>query len=287
MKERRKRKRRRLRPRLPRFNLRKAMFVLPNLFTISSVGCGFYAILLASDNPGPPQLYQATLAVFFGLFFDMADGRVARLTKTQSEFGVQIDSLADLVTFGVAPAVIVYRWGLSHMGPLGAFVAFAFVACGTIRLARFNVLASRGNGGSTAHFIGLPIPLAAGVLIALVMFHQRAFAAPLVHEANILVLVGILSYLMVSNVRYRSFKKVRPTRWTVATFAIIVLAFVAIAVVVRPTFALFTFFCAYVGLGLVEEVIFFRRRRAASANAALTDEPPAAEPPDGEPESQS
>ncbi len=285
MSERRNRQRRRRRSVL-RFDLRKAMFVLPNLFTISSVGCGFYAILLASGNPGPTQLYQATLAVFFGLFFDMADGRVARLTKTQSDFGVQLDSLADLVTFGVAPAVIVYRWGLFHMGPLGAFIAFTFVASGAIRLARFNVLASRGGGGPTGHFIGLPIPLAAGVLVTLVMFHQRTFAAPLVREANILVLVLVLSYLMVSNVRYRSFKQVRPTRRTLSIFALVTLTFVAIAWQISPTFALFSFFCAYVGLGLVEEVIFFRRRRAAGANSLAAGSDPATAPPAGGPESQ-
>src|SRR4051794_37418047 len=104
------------RARLLAFDLRRAMFVLPNLFTLSSIFCGFYAFVLASGDPGPKQFYQASLAVFFGLFFDMADGRVARMTRTQSDFGVQLDSLADLITFGAAPAVIVHKWGLTTLG---------------------------------------------------------------------------------------------------------------------------------------------------------------------------
>ena len=91
------------------------MFVLPNLFTVSSIFCGVYAIIHVSGIPTHQELYQASLAVFFGAFFDMADGRVARLTKTQSEFGVQLDSLADLVTFGIAPGIIVYHWAFHSM----------------------------------------------------------------------------------------------------------------------------------------------------------------------------
>jgi CDP-diacylglycerol--serine O-phosphatidyltransferase len=272
MAKRRKRARRRLRrPRLPRFNLRKAMFVLPNLFTLSGIFCGFYAIILAGDDPTPERLYRASLAVFFGLFFDMADGRVARLTRTQSEFGVQIDSLSDLVTFGVAPAVIVHQWALREFGLLGAVAAFAFVACGAIRLARFNILARRG--GSSTDFIGLPIPLAAGVMISLVMFHQRTFAAPVTHEGSVVVLLLVLAYLMVSNVRYRSFKKVRPSPKAFALLAVVTAAVIAMALLVAPLFAVFSFFCAYVGMGLIEEVIFFRRRRREDAARKTPSEP--------------
>ena len=242
------------------FNLRKAMFVLPNLFTVSSIFCGFYAIVLASGTPGPTQLYQATLAIFFGIFFDMADGRVARLTRTQSDFGVQMDSLADVITFGLAPAVIVHKWGLARLGLLGAVVAFTYVACGAIRLARFNVLAAR-SPGSKKFFIGLPIPLAAGVLVSLVMFHQLTYAAPATREAHILVLILVLSYLMISNVRYRTFKDVKISRKSLTVFFIFSLLFALVAAHIQPTFALLAFFSGYVGLGLIEEVVFFRRRR--------------------------
>ena len=139
-------------------NLRKAMFVLPNLFTVSSILLGFYALTLCAGEATPLQLYQAALAIFFAMFFDAFDGRVARMTKTQSDFGVQLDSLADVISFGAAPALLVYKWALAPLGFLGFFVSFAFAACGALRLARFNVLAQRGDKGSSRFFVGLPDP---------------------------------------------------------------------------------------------------------------------------------
>lgn len=250
-----------------RFNLGQAMFVLPNLFTSSSIFCGFYAIVLSSSSPGPTQLYQATLAIFFAIFFDMADGRVARLTRTQSAFGVQLDSLADVISFGVAPAVIVYHWALASLGLLGAVAAFIYIACGAMRLARFNVLAARAQSVSSSYFIGLPIPLAAGVLAALVMFHQRTFAPVGTRTAHILSLILVLSYLMISNVRYRTFKDLTLCGATLTGFCLAMAAFVGIAQAVDPAFACLTFFSTYVILGLLEEVVFFRRRRREAAHA--------------------
>src|SRR5258706_13614567 len=121
--------------------LRQLLFVLPNLFTVSSIFCGFYALTLCCGDASPAALYQAALAIFFGIFFDGFDGRVARLTKTQSMFGQELDSLADVITFGAAPALLVYRWALSDLGIGGIFIGFLFAACGALRLARFNVLA--------------------------------------------------------------------------------------------------------------------------------------------------
>jgi CDP-diacylglycerol--serine O-phosphatidyltransferase len=261
------------------------MFVLPNLFTVSSIFCGFYAIVLASGDPGPQQFYQASLAVFFGIFFDMADGRVARLTRTQSDFGIQLDSLADVITFGVAPSIIVFKWGLVRLGFVGAVAAFVYMACGALRLARFNVLAQRGVG-SKSFFTGLPIPLAAGVLVSLVMFHQVTFAAAVVREVNILVLILVLSYLMISNVRYRSFKDVHLSTLSVAGGFTIAAIFAALAALMQPTFALLAFFSVYVLLGLIEEVVRFARRQPdVHATAGVPpggkpgeDVPPSTEP---------
>src|SRR6188768_3321739 len=104
--------------------LRKLMFVLPNLFTLTSIFCGFYALTLCAGEATPQQLYQAALAIFFAMFFDAFDGRVARMTKTQSDFGVQLDSLADVISFGAAPALLVYKWALSPLGFAGLFIAF-------------------------------------------------------------------------------------------------------------------------------------------------------------------
>lgn len=268
---------RQLRPAGPfpfKFSLRRAMFVLPNLFTISSIFCGFYAILLVSGVPGPTQMVQATLAIFFGIFFDMADGRVARMTRTQSEFGVQLDSLADLISFGLAPAVIVHRWGLTRLGLWGVVVAFIYVACGALRLARFNVMAARLQGGSKKFFVGLPIPLAAGVLISLVLFHQRTAATLALRETHVQVLLLVLSYLMVSNVRYRTFKDVQVSLRSLCIFATLALLFIGISAQIQPSFAILAFFSGYVSLGLLEEVIFFGRRRREEGG------PPPALPPE-------
>src|SRR6185503_2714103 len=105
-------------------NLRKTFFILPNLFTLSSVFCGFFAITLCAGAPTIESLYQAAIAICFAFFFDLADGRVARLTRTQSNLGLQLDSLADVVSFGAAPALLVYKWGLTRFGIYGVFIAF-------------------------------------------------------------------------------------------------------------------------------------------------------------------
>src|SRR5471030_1552745 len=129
------------RKRRPRPNLRKLMFVLPNLFTVSSIFCGIYSITLSAGEPTGDNFYRAAVAIFFGSFFDAFDGRVARMTRTQSDFGVELDSLADVISFGVAPAILVYKWALSSMGTAGMVICAIYAACGAIRLARFNVLA--------------------------------------------------------------------------------------------------------------------------------------------------
>src|SRR5260221_574491 len=124
-------------------DFRKTYYILPNLFTLSSVFCGFISISLSASGQGGSDLYQAALAICFGFFFDTADGRVARLTRTQTDLGRELDSLADVVTFGVAPGMLVYKWGLTSFGRWGMFVAGLFVCAGAMRLARFNVLSRR------------------------------------------------------------------------------------------------------------------------------------------------
>ncbi|MBI3179543.1 MAG: CDP-diacylglycerol--serine O-phosphatidyltransferase [Deltaproteobacteria bacterium] len=272
------RQRRRPRPRFPlAFNLRRAAFVLPNLFTLSSVFCGFYAVVLASGDAGPQQLYRASVAIFFGIFFDMFDGRIARLTRTQSAFGVELDSLADIVTFGVAPGLIVYKWGLSELGLGGAVVGFVYVGCGALRLARFNILATR-SPGPMKYFIGVPIPLAAGVLVSLVMLHQRTIADTVTRPAHIMALVLIVSYLMISKVRYRTFKDLKLTAKSFTIVFTLLVLFAVIALRVRPTFALVAYFWGYLTLGLIEEIIFFRRRRREERVPSPATGPPADAP---------
>lgn len=237
-------------------NLRKAMFVLPNLFTVSSIFLGFYALTLSAGDATPAQLYQAALAIFFAMFFDAFDGRVARMTKTQSDFGVQLDSLADVISFGAAPALLVYKWALAPLGLVGLFFSFAFAACGALRLARFNVLAQRGDKGSSRFFVGLPIPLAAGTITALVIAHYKEFGAATnpATRVPVLVVVALLSFLMVSTVRYRTFKDVHLSARSLSAFVLASAVGLAVAYATRASFALVVYMGAYIAMGLAESL---------------------------------
>jgi CDP-diacylglycerol---serine O-phosphatidyltransferase len=246
--------------------LRKLMFVLPNLFTVTSIFCGFYAITLCAGEATPVQLYQAALAILFAMFFDGFDGRVARLTKTQSDFGMQLDSLADVVSFGAAPALLVYKWALAPLGFLGLFISFAFAACGALRLARFNVLAMRNpHGGGGNFFVGLPIPLAAGVLVSMIItYHVVRGEAPSPGvRGPIAAVVGLLSLLMVSSVRYRTFKDLRLSKKSALIFMLVVLSGLAIGIQLRPAYVLVAYSSAYLAMGLIESAFHVRKRLVA------------------------
>lgn len=274
-------------------NLRKTFFILPNLFTLSSVFCGFFAIVTvgAGETPSADRLYQAAFAIIFGLFFDLADGRVARLTHTQSALGLQLDSLADLVTFGVAPAMMIYRWGLAdlrghvpHVGPyLGVVVAFLFVAAAALRLARFNVLAIAEQNDKKKpgkYIVGLPVPVAASVLVTLIVVNHQLgqrlgdwFNS--VGQTALVATMLALSYLMVSRVRFRSFKDLKLSRRTVTAAGAIGAAVIFAVYVKRmPSGLVFaTLLATYLALGVFEEVIFFRRRRLEAQAERSAAEP--------------
>src|SRR5256885_3706400 len=270
----------RRRARKPRPNLRKLMFVLPNLFTVSSIFCGVYSITLSAGEPTGDNFYRAAVAIFFGSFFDAFDGRVARLTRTQSDFGVELDSLADVITFGVAPAILVYKWALAGMGLAGIVICSLYAACGAIRLARFNVLA-HAESGTQRYFIGLPIPLAAGMLVALVIaLNSLGSPAEAVGLWPIATLVLVLSFLMVSTIRYRTFKEAGLNPRTVLVFLLVTALGVGVAIRGRPSLVLLVYFSFYILLGLAAEALFGLRRRAAARAAQAAARPPgAAEPP--------
>jgi CDP-diacylglycerol--serine O-phosphatidyltransferase len=269
-------------------DFRKTYYILPNLFTLSSVFCGFISISLSSSGQGGSDLYQAALAICFGFFFDTADGRVARLTKTQTDLGRDLDSLADLVTFGVAPAMLVYKWGLTDFGRAGIFVAGLFVCAGAMRLARFNVLSRReeaaGHKKPGKYTLGLSIPAAASVLVLMVIATHNAGQYRGIGEGFVAGIVLVLSYLMVSRIRFRSFKDIRFNRKTLGLF--LLATGCGLAIVrngVDKAFIFLLLITAYIVLGLTETIIFMKRhyverhhqRRAANAaNAAL----PAAAP---------
>jgi len=261
-----------------KFDLHKALFVLPNAFTASSIFCGFVAINKSMSGT-PQDLYAAAWFIILGTFFDASDGRVARLTKTQSEFGREFDSLADVITFGVAPGILVYNWALKSLGNTGLFISFAYALCGAIRLARFNVLATRETGPSY-HFIGLPIPLAAAAVVSLVLATYNT-VEDLVQGPTLAIVVVVLSFLMVSTVRYSTFKNLKLTRKTVPVILFILGTMVWVGWASRPAVAVLLFVWGYLLVGMLEEVVFFRpRRRAAlAAKRALEEEEAAAAAP--------
>jgi CDP-diacylglycerol--serine O-phosphatidyltransferase len=248
-----------------RVNLRKSLFILPNLFTLSSVFCGFYAIVLCARGATDDDHYRASLLIIFAMFFDTIDGRVARLTRTQSAFGLQLDSLADVMSFGAAPAVLVYRWALEPLGLLAISACFAFVACGAIRLARFNVLAMSASGAPKKpdkYILGLPIPGAAGILVSLVAANHAVAGGLSNSPIPILIVVLALSFFMVSTIRFRSLKDLRMSWRTLLLVGFALCSSVALALKLHIAFALGWLLVSYVAIGLVETILSLMRRAA-------------------------
>ena len=253
-----------------KLDLRKTLFLLPNMITLSSIFCGFDSIRIAggaTEGKGD-EYYYASLLLVYALFFDMLDGRVARLTKTQSAFGLQIDSLADVVSFGVAPALLVYKWSLFQQGTFGLFVAFTFAAMGAVRLARFNVL-SMGEGGKptkpSKYIVGLPVPGAAGILISPVVANHAVggdLAGPK-YVYPMMGLTGFLAFLMVSTIRFWSFKDLKLNARSVGLVLFAVASSAIVSLQTKPAFVLVWLLSFYVILGLVETMIALPREHAA------------------------
>jgi CDP-diacylglycerol---serine O-phosphatidyltransferase len=267
-------------------DFRKTFYILPNLFTLSCVLSGFASLSLSASGNEEQNLYLAALAICFGFFFDTFDGRVARLTKTQTELGRELDSLADVITFGAAPALLVYQWGLTSFGRLGIFVAGLFVCAGALRLARFNVLSQReeasGQKKPGKYTVGLSIPTAASVLVFMVIVSHNAGQFRLIGESSTAIIVLVLSVLMVSRVRFRSFKDLRLTGKTIGVFLLLGGACAAIVISgIERAFIFLFLVLTYIGLGLAEEVIFFRVRReeAQAARSAVAASAAAASAP--------
>lgn len=271
-----------------RFDLRKTLFLLPNLITLSSIFCGFDSIRLSATATTEDDFYRAALLIVFAMFFDALDGRVARMTKTQSAFGLQIDSLADIVSFGVAPSILVYQWTLHRVGFAGLVAAFVFTACGAIRLARFNVLSTDQEGKPakpSKYIVGLPIPGAAGILVSIVVAnHAVAGAIGRAEYAWAICWVTIvLSVLMVSTLRFRSFKDLKLNLRTVLFVGFAILSSAVVSTQMPPAFVLVWLLGFYVMLGICESLLALpaRLREAAAARAvppAVPGVAPAASP---------
>ncbi|ADU62922.1 MAG: CDP-diacylglycerol--serine O-phosphatidyltransferase [Pseudodesulfovibrio sp.] len=232
----------------------KSVYLLPNLLTTASLFIGFLGLIWAIQG----DFTSCALCILASCVFDGLDGKVARLTNTTSEFGVQLDSLADLVAFGVVPAVMAYLWVLEDFGRLGLIAAFLFMACGALRLARFNVQTATT---SKKHFVGLPIPAAACTLATLVLFtvYLPASAMETLLPTATLVLVYVLSFFMVSTIRFYSFKELsaftaHPFSWMVT--AILVFSLIAS----RPRLLGFVFFLGYIVSGPLYTLFLLSRR---------------------------
>ncbi len=248
---------------------RKGVYVLPNLVTLAALFGGFYAIVMAMNG----RFEQAAIGVFCAMVLDSLDGRVARMTNTQSTFGEQMDSLSDMVSFGAAPALIVYEWALKGMGKAGWVVAFVYCSCAALRLARFDTNLTVVD---KRYFQGLPSPAAAAVVMGFIWvmddagYQQSDMRGWLAGLAMALTLISGLT--MVTNLPFYSFKEVSLKR-TVPFIVIVALALAIALINLHPPIVLFAVFCLYAGSGYGVYVWRRMKGRPVSVIATSTDEP--------------
>ena len=239
-------------------NKKNLLFLIPNSLTLASMAFGLFAILATATATDEQGFFKAIMGIFLAMLCDLSDGRMARLTRTQSTFGIQLDSLADLVSFGVAPAVLVYFWSLKNLGFWGLLVCVGYLVAGAVRLARFNVLALK-DGGASDHTLGITIPLAALTIISMISAHYHIFnGKPVVHHTRVALLVFMLSLLMVSNFKFRTFKKLDFSKPIVA-FGIMTFSFFFsfLSLKFGPGMAIFSVIMAYISLGILENLGVF------------------------------
>jgi len=231
--------------------MRKGIYILPNSLTMCGMFAGFYSILAALKG----DYIHAAWAIMIAMVFDGLDGWIARLTHSTTRFGIELDSLSDLVAFGVAPAVMLYMWSLGRFGRIGWAAAFLFVACGALRLARYNV-----QMGSTEKksFTGMPIPGAASVVATTVIFYHQMDWLPS-KSLFILLLTFVLSILMVSTLRFHGAKELdfrkRKPFWILVAIAV-----VFAVIVMHPEIALFVFAMIYLISGIIENIYIYYRK---------------------------
>ncbi len=216
--------------------------------------CGFYAILASLKGH---YIYSAW-AILIAIIFDGLDGWVARLTHSTTRFGIELDSLSDLIAFGVAPAVLIYSWGLSPYGRIGWGAAFLFVICGALRLARYNV--QMGSTESKS-FTGMPIPGAATVMASLVLFYNETWGEIAGKNFIILLLPFLLAILMVSTLRYHGLKEIDP-RSRKPFWLLVIVVIVLVLIITHPEIVIFIFSVSYMLWGMIENaVLFYRKKR--------------------------
>ena len=289
-------------PNPPRRGLKKGLYLIPSLFTAANIGMGFYSIMaslrafqiLGSATPdlvsAAAHFNSAAVAIGWACLFDTLDGRIARLTKTTTEIGIQLDSIADVVTFGLAPAVLAYTWGYgasltegSELHSLGWFLSFMFLICGAFRLARFNVQASRprilAEGTPKVdkkNFVGLPIPMAGAFIAALVHFSPwpLIYFGPeraRIYSGLLMVLVGLLSLMMVSTLRFSSFKTVGTRARSMRT--LILILSLGMLIFLFSRYVLLAIVVSYVLHGLLSRVVAVFWRRSETPEGKIEPNP--------------
>ncbi|WP_020396716.1 CDP-diacylglycerol--serine O-phosphatidyltransferase [Thiolinea disciformis] len=243
-------------PAIPAERRRKGIYLLPNLFTTAAMFCGFYAIIASIQG----QYEVAAIAVFVAMVLDSLDGRVARWTNTQTAFGAEYDSLSDLVSFGLAPALTMYQWSLVHLremgtawGKIGWLAAFIYAACAALRLARFNTQIGKAD---KRFFTGMPSPTAAALIVGMVwVFHDSEVAGRSLQMPALIATV-VVGLLMVSNFSYYSFKDIN-LRGRVPFVVMIAVALGFVLITIDPPKVFFTFFVLY---GLSGPVLWMTRQ---------------------------
>jgi CDP-diacylglycerol---serine O-phosphatidyltransferase len=262
------------RPRRPFRNhrLRRGIYLLPSIFTVANLLCGYYAVLATLEG-SVSDFDNAARAIGIAILFDSFDGAIARAMGTSSEFGKQFDSLADVISFGIAPAFLAYAWGVHaaaaaesspelHLIQLGWLVGFFFLGCCAWRLARFNI---HGMGGGSRYFVGMPTPAAAGMIAACV----HGFGNP-IQDVRLsilwLILVLVLGVLMASQIRYYSFKNIQWGRRQ-TSLAVVLIALLIGSIVYFSQVVLMAIASAYVIHGIVVQIVRYVRHRIASRAA--------------------
>ena len=240
----------------------KGIYLLPNLVTTAGLFAGFYAIVSAMNN----SFENAAIALFIAMVMDGLDGRIARYTDTQSEFGAQYDSLSDMACFGITPALVIYSWSLKGLGKLGWLVAFFYVAATALRLARFNTQNITGiENKHKKYFVGLPCPAAAAVVASMVWIGTD-FGLPVkLFRYEVAIVVAIVASLMVSNINYHNFKEL-DLKGKVPFIMILLTLLIFLLVAWDPPKVLFIIFFLYALSGIilsaVDFVVGFMRKRA-------------------------
>lgn len=241
--------------------MRKGVYILPNICTTASLFLGFYSIIQSISS----KYIIAAWAIILAGVFDLFDGRIARLARAESRFGVEFDSLADLISFGVAPAILVYKWSLIGLNEWGWFASFLYLACGTMRLARFNV---QHKNIEQSFFQGLPIPVAASVLVSSILCFNKFFPHLTVKPIMMAVFTVFLAFLMISTIKYRSMKYLS-FRHRMSLFALSLIAVAVFIIAVKPALAIFLGMGLYVISGLLE--LFYNIIRGILGKPKTTD----------------